>query len=244
MGLSSKIKPVRRVLGIHLVVHDLIGGNVSYIDDYIRIYHELFPQYSRYVPIMRQRAETPTDRSANETWHQWLLMIRDEPVGIVGFLYNSKRNTGVLLDFAIRPHARRICHKGKRLAHFCLNLAMQQLILDAQERGRTAPLCMIAEVEYDHLVWRYVEYGFVVLPFEYFEPPTTPELREASYVTENLDKMDYERMYLGAFQIPGHPFNPEDPGVLKSILFTLLKDHYHLPDEHWLVRKMLQDVLE
>ncbi|HET7145483.1 MAG TPA: hypothetical protein VFI68_15800, partial [Anaerolineales bacterium] len=91
---------MREIPEIGLVIHDLVGGNSRYIDEYIAIYGELLPRYIHYAPVMRRRAENPLDESAIEKWHQWLLMIEDRPVGMIGFLYNKNRNTAVLLDFA------------------------------------------------------------------------------------------------------------------------------------------------
>ena len=45
------------VAGIELVIHDLVDGNSSYIEDYLKIYQELFPQYLRYLPVMQRRSE-------------------------------------------------------------------------------------------------------------------------------------------------------------------------------------------
>ena len=234
---------MQEIQEIGLVIHDLIGGNSHYIDDYLAIYEELFPQYLHYTPVMRLRAENEVDQSAVEKWHQWLLIVNDKPVGMIGFLYNKIRNTGLLLDFAIKPAARKIQNKEKlRFAHICLNLAMQQLVCDAKAAGYDAPLCMIAEVEHLALVKKYKEYGYVELPFEYFEPPCTPELLEVSVREKIFDKIEYQRMFVGAFEIPGYPFDINAPGVAKTILLTLLEDHYHLPADHWLVQKMIQEI--
>jgi hypothetical protein len=228
---------------IGLVIHDLIGGNSQYIDEYLAVYEELLPQYIHYAPVMRRRAENLVDESTIEMWHQWLLMIEHRPVGIIGFLYNKNRNTAVLLDFAIKSEARKIHVKdNQRFAKLCLELAMRQLIRDAQDIGHRAPLCMIAEVEYVSLVEKYKKYGYVALPLEYFEPPYTPDLLEVSARGEMFDKIEYRRMYVGAFQIPGHPFDPHSPDIIKTILLTLLEDHYHLPADHWLVQKMLHEI--
>lgn len=242
MESISRFGSLLNVSEIELVIHDLVGGNARYIDEYLAIYEELFPQYSRYTPIMRLRAEKPVDETANEKWHQWLLVLRDEAVGIIGFFYNKKRNTGVLLDYAILPHARDIQHQNQRLAHLTLNRAMYQLVLDAQGQGSDAPLCMIAEVEYPALVRRYAEYGFVEFPVEYYEPPFTPELAKAVGVPENLDKIGFERMSLGAFQIPGHPFGSSDADMIEAALITMLKDHYSLSNDHWLVQKLFKEI--
>jgi hypothetical protein len=228
---------------IGLVIHDLVGGNSHFIDKYMAIYEELFPQYLHYAPMMRQRAENSLDENAVEKWHQWLLIVKDQPVGLIGFLYNKNRNTGVLLDFAIKPDARNIrSRENLRFANLCLNLAMQELVQDAQAEGHAAPLCMVAEVEYPALLKRYKEYGYKEFPLEYFEPPYTPELLEVLGREKIFDKIDYQRMFVGAFEIPGHPFDLTAPGVIKTILFTLLEDHYHLPADHWLVKKMIQEI--
>ena len=91
-------------------------------------------------------------------------------------------------------------------------------------------------------VKKYKEYGYVELPFEYFEPPCTPELLEVSVREKIFDKIEYQRMFVGAFEIPGYPFDINAPGVAKTILLTLLEDHYHLPADHWLVQKMIQEI--
>lgn len=228
---------------IGLTIEDLVGGNAAHIDEYLKIYEELLPQYIRYAPVMRKRAEQPLDPATIEQWHQWLVFIKGYPVGMIGILYNRKRNTGILLDFAIRPGARVIQYgEHKRLAGLILYLARQQLVRDAQANGQEHPLCMIAEVEHAALVKKYCEYGYVEFPMEYYEPPYTPELAEQCGGTQNLEKTDYERLFLGAFQIPGHPFTAGDSLILQTVIFTLLEDHYQLPADHWLLKKMCNEI--
>ncbi len=228
---------------IGLTIHDLVGGNSQYIEEYLAIYQELLPQYYRYAPVMRQRAEKPVEASANEQWHQWLVFMGNRPIGMIGILYNRKRNTGILLDFAIRPEARAIQYHGhKRLAGLILELAMEQLTRDAQANGYEYPLCMIAEVEHASLVKTYLKYGYIEFSVEYFEPPYTPELAENCDDAQSLDKIGYKRLFLGAFQIPGHPFDPGDPAILEAVLLTLLEDHYCIPPDHWLVQKMFKEI--
>jgi len=157
---------------VDLVVHDLVDGNSKYIEEYLKIYRDLFPQYIRYMPVMRQRAESQADHSAIEKWHQWLLVVGGKSIGIVGFIYNRKRNVGLLMDFAVYPDARKIRVDGKTpFSQFILNLSMRQLVTDARESKFAAPICFAAEVEYLALVKKYEEYGYVRFPVEYFEPP-------------------------------------------------------------------------
>ncbi|MDP1545568.1 MAG: hypothetical protein Q8L87_06055 [Anaerolineales bacterium] len=229
---------------IDLVIHDLVDGNAKYIDDYLAIYQELFPQYVRYTPVMRQRAEVRVDQSANEKWHQWLLVMQGKPVGIVGFLYNRKRNIGLLMDFAIYPDSRNTRINGRiTFSNFALNLSMRQLIEDARENGHESPICMAAEVEYPALVRKYIQYGYVKFPVEYLEPPYTPELEKVGDKILEVDNpADYERMFVGAFHIPGYPFDPVAPEIVKTVLLAFLEDHYHLPMDHWLIQKVIQEI--
>jgi hypothetical protein len=228
---------------VDLVIHDLVDGNSKYIEEYLKIYRDLFPQYTRYVPVMRQRAAAQADRTSIEKWHQWFLMAGDKPVGIVGFLYNRKRNVGLLMDFAIYPDMRKIrLHGNMPFSQFVLNLSMQQLVEDARESRFTAPICLAAEVEYPALVKRYVEYGYVKFPVQYFEPPYTPELEKVGDKIQELGSIDYKKLYIGAFRIPGHPFDLNDPEIVRTVLLAFLEDHYQLPSSHWLVQKVAHEI--
>ena len=231
------------VPGINLIIHDLVNGNSQYIEDYLKIYKDLFPQYVRYLPLMRRRAEVYISNDALEKWHQWLLIVDDRPVGIVGFLYNRKRNVGLLMDFALYPEARNIRIDGDTpFSKFVLGLSMQKLVEDAHENRHSAPICMAAEVEYPALLRRYREYGYVEFPVEYFEPPSTPELEKVGDKIHDLKNVEFGKMNIGAFQIPGFPNDLTNPDIIKVVLFAFLEDHYQLPSDHWLVRKVIQGI--
>ena len=227
----------------HLVIHDLVDGNSIYIEEYLKIYQELFPQYTRYLPVMRQRAQMRASSTLNEKWHQWFLMMGNDPVGIVGFLYNRKRNVGLLMDFAIYSNARKFRMDGNLpFSKFVLNLSMQRLVDDARENGHMAPICLAAEVEYPALVKKYIEYGYVKFPIEYFEPPYTPELEKVGDKIQELKAVDYGQMHIGAFPIPGYPMELNTPAVIRTVLFAFLEDHYQLPPDHWLVQKVVHEI--
>ncbi|HNC37653.1 MAG TPA: hypothetical protein PLD32_13890 [Saprospiraceae bacterium] len=226
-----------------LTIDDLVDGNSDCIEEYLNIYQTLFPQYGRYIPLMRKRAEKKQDGEVNESWHQWLLSVNGIPAGIVGFLYNKMRNLGLLMDFAILKEFRPIATPSQtRFSHYILTLVMQQLILDAKSNGKNTPLCLAAEVEYPSLVRKYKEYGYVQFPVEYFEPPSTPELIEIYDETKILDKLEYERMFIGAFPIPGIQVSLNDPMIIKTVLLAFLEDHYRLPSEHWMIQKLIQEI--
>ena len=227
---------------IGLSVYDNVGGSTAYLDEYLKMYIEYLPQYSRYVPIMRQRAERPIDLQALERWHQWAVMLDGKPVAMIGFLYNRKRNLGILMDFAVVEDARDIDITGRgRFAGELLHLAMKQLKQDAVAVGNSVPLCMVAEVEHTPLVERYAEYGFVEFPVEYYEPPGTPELAKL-VEPDDLEKVGFRRLYLGAFRMPATEFNLTEAPVVDIIIRALLEDHYRLPENHWLLAKTLQSI--
>ena len=231
------------VAGIELVIHDLVDGNSSYIEDYLKIYQELFPQYLRYLPVMQRRSEDRADHTSIEKWHQWLLIVNDVPIGIVGFLYNRKKNVGLLMDFAIYPTARRIKGSdGSPFSKVILGLVMDQLVEDAKEEAHPAPICLAAEVEYPRLLQKYMEYGYVKFPVEYFEPPSTPELEKVGDKIQELKSTDFGKMNIGAFQIPDYPNDLGDTNVIKVVLLAFLEDHYQLPLDHWLVQKVIQEI--
>ena len=239
MALNSSPTLLHNIPEITFEVHDVRGADASLIEEYLAIHGELLPEYARYAPVMRLRAENPADESTLEKWHQWLLKLGGRPVGMIEFLYNRKRNAGILLDFAIHGKVRDVHFQGfSRLAGLVLSLATRQLTLDAGESGHSAPLGMIAEVEHARLVEKYKEYGFLKFPIEYFEPPFTPALSDMLAGEDNFDTIGYKEMYLGVFQIPGHSLDPNDPQLLKTVLLTLWEDHYCLPADHWLLRKI------
>lgn len=229
---------------LELVIHDLVDGNSKHIEEYLRIYSDLFPQYVRYIPVMRRRAEMRADRHAIEKWHQWLLVVKGEAVGIVGFLFNRRRNVGILMDFAVYPKARKLQMQGDvRLPQFALNLSMKQLTEDARENKFSVPLCLAAEVEHPALLKKYEEYGYIEFPVEYFEPPTTPELEKLSdKIQRTSGILDFRKLHVGAFQIPGFPFDPKDNGIIRTVLSAFLEDHYQLPPTHWLVQKVNREI--
>ena len=227
---------------IGLTIHDVIDGDTTYLAEYLKIYTNYLPQYSRYVPVMQRRAAKPVDIYALERWHQWLVMYDEKPVAMIGFLYNRKRNLGILMDFAVVEDMRDFVIPGNgRFAGELLFLAMEQLKHDAEEIGNPTPLCMAAEVEHTPLVERYTEYGFVEFPIEYYEPPGTPELAQL-VETQDFESVGYRRLFLGAFQMPNTKLDPTDMQVVDIILHALFEDHYQLPEEWWLFFRIEQSV--
>ncbi len=226
---------------IGLAIHNVIGGHTEYLEEYMALYEKYLPQYMRYAPAMRHRAAAPADPYAIEIWYQWIIRVQDRPVGIIGFLYNCKRNVGLMVDFAIQPEMRNLQYKHHpTFASLIIELAMEQLRHDALKHGYSSPLGLIAEVEHAHLAKKYGEYGYLRLPVEYEEPPYTPDLANLVPSTQSLDRIGFVPLYLGIFQPPNCLLNPNDPRLINTVLLTLLEDHYHLPCEHWLIQKLVR----
>jgi hypothetical protein len=227
---------------LSLEIYDIIGGrNLEHLEDFLRVYSEYLPQYIRYEPLMRQRAHQPVDVNALYHWHQWLVRQAGQPVAMLTFVLNRKRNMGIFLDFIVIPEARAIHYQGyTRMAGLLLALIWEQLKLDAQADGLPIPIGMIAEVGHISLVERYKQYGFVELPIEYYEPPYTPGLAEVIDPAELERQIGYRRLYPGVFVVPGGQFDPADPAMILRVVEMLLFDHYHLPPDHWIVRTAMQ----
>lgn len=225
-----------------LRIHDVVDGNTTYLDVYLKIYTDYLPHYARYLPVMRQRAKKRVNVQALERWHQWLVMYESRPAAMIGFLYNRVRNLGILMDFAVIEDFREVDFPGRgRFAGKLLYLAMEQLKKDAAEIGNPVPLCMIAEVEHERLVERYLEYGFIEFPVEYYEPPGTPELAGLIQLWD-FEQVGYRPLHLGAFPIPGSGFHSTGAWVVDLILRALLEDHYRLPENHWLREQVLSSI--
>ncbi len=225
-----------------LTIHNVIGGNTKYLDEYMELYEKFLPQYMRYAPAMRQRAATPVDENAIETWYQWLLVVNGSAVGIIGFLYNKKRNVGLMVDFAINSELRAIRYKHhKTFASLIIELALHQLTHDAVKHGYNNALGLIAEVEHTQLIQKYAEYGYLLLPVEYEEPPYTPDLANLTAEKQKLDKIGYTKLYLGIFQPLDCILDPNDPHLINTVLLSLLVDHYQLESNHWLVQKLIKN---
>ena len=225
-----------------LSIHDVVDGNSAYLNDYLDLYIDYLPQYARYLPAMRQRAEKRIDSQALELWHQWLVLYAGRPAAMIGFLYNRVHNLGILMDFAVAEECRELEVPGQvRFAGRLLYLAMKQLKKDAAKIGNSAPLCMAAEVEHQPLVERYKEYGFIEFPVEYYEPPGTPDL-VGLVPLRDIEQVGYRRLHLGAFPVPGSDFQSMGVWVVDIILRALLEDHYRLTENHWLLEQTLSSI--
>ena len=61
MALNSSPTLLHNIPEITFEVHDVRGADASLIEEYLAIHGELLPEYARYAPVMRLRAENPAD---------------------------------------------------------------------------------------------------------------------------------------------------------------------------------------
>lgn len=222
-----------------LEIHDLVGGNTDLLEEYLQLYLEFLPQYARYVPVMRLRAEQPAPRDPRFDEHQWLVLRQGQPAGMTTFVYNRLRNVGIGLDLAVRPEERQLDRASQsRLAGLMIREMCKQVERDAAAQGNPTPLGVVVEVEHPALVKRYAEYGFIALPVEYYEPPF---IQRALSLVEpaEIEKAGFPRLHLGFFPIEGSGFEPTNLEQLTEIIQALLVDHFGLPGNHWVVQTAL-----
>lgn len=229
-----------RQLAPEVSIHDLVGGNTCYLDEFFSLYLQLLPQYDRYLPVMQQRAQQPAPRDPRFDEHQCLVRLANQPVGLVTFVYNRLRNLGIGLDLAVHPAWRGHSLGGyPRLAQLIIAEMLEQICRDAARQGNPTPLGAVVEVEHAALLERYAVYGLVPLPVEYYEPPVTPAARELLSAAE-VEQAEFTPLALGFFPIQGGGFDWQAIEQRRRILLALLIDHYGLEESHWVVQTALR----
>ena len=236
------MRPIE-IPGTDVTIHDVTQGNVERLEALLDLFVEAFPRYTRYLPIMRERAiRLPADADPRFVEHQWLAEVGTQAAGFTVFKYVPGRNCGLCMAIGVRP-AYRLLSAGRyrRLSELLLKSSLEQLQADALTAGRPAPVGMVLEVEEPKLVARFREYGLVELPVDYREPPFLHG-RQALADASELEAMGFQPMQLGIYPIGGESFNPSDPAMLANLIYALLVDHYRLPEEHWAVRRSLDSI--
>jgi hypothetical protein len=227
---------------IGLEIHDVVNGEAGRLDDLVDLYLELFPEYARYIPIMRRRAFQPIDVDKSVVVHQWLVTIHNKAAGMVVFKYNVNRNCGIGLDLAVRKEFKRIKYKEyDRLAQLLIHLRQVQIKKDAFANGRQTVPGVVIEVESRKVLEVFKKYGMIELNIKYHEPPA-PESVKPLIDTLSLTKVNYKPMYLGVYPIDADSFNVQKTEVQKEFIQALLIDHYELSADHWVVVDALKSI--
>lgn len=223
-------------------IQEIVNGNTRYLDELIELYLQLFPGYGRYVAVMRRRANRPNDVVAPFLEHQWLALVNGRPAAMTVFKYNYKRNCGLGLDLGVHPDYRNFSYSGyTSLARLMIELRHKQLLMDAKLLGKPLPLGSLVEVESPKVVARFKEYGMLLLPVKYYEPPAPEEALEIISRHE-LEKTGFNPMHLGIYPIDRDAYNPKDVDQISMCVKAYLMDHYGLSETHWAVQESLQSI--
>lgn len=245
-----------QIPGGHLKISDVIDQQVEHLDDLLSLYADLFPKYVSALPRIRQRALLPADVDPRFIRHQWVVYWNDEPAGLVSFRLALNHGLGLCMSIAIRPAYRSVAWGGyKRLSEFLLGQMIRQMDLDASKQD-VILLGVLVEVEspvsandpsirmaLSNLLARYQEYGFHLLPIDYYEPGF---VRVPSVQPPNSDvPRDAIPM-----QLCMRPLADNDkiglPRVelLNKVIDALLIDHYELDESHWIVQRARASINE
>lgn len=231
-----------RVEEIGLEIHDVVNGNVDHLDELIDLYLELFPDYARYIPVMRRRAEQHINADSLMVVHQWLATINNQAAGMLVFKYNINHNCGIGLDLAVREKFREIKFQNyNRLAHLLIDLRQEQIEQDAIACGNSAVLGVVVEVESRKLLDTFEKYGMIELDVNYQEPPA-PENVKPLINANALGSVQYKPMVLGVYPMSTDVHNVRNSKVLKEFIQALLVDHYGLSEDHQVVIDALKSI--
>jgi hypothetical protein len=88
------------------------------------------------------------------------------------------------------------------------------------------------------LARKYQDYGFVILPIDYYEPyvPADKQMHTAA----GFNDLEFNKMILGIFPATGSEFRPDNPHVISELVKAISLDHYGLPEDHWTIQRSLQ----
>lgn len=233
----------------NIYIHDVINGDVEYLEALLDLYREFFPQYLSALPDIRERAFLPANVDARFIRHQWVIVFNGLPVALVSFRYAIRQRLGLCFSIAIRPDYRSLAWDGyRRLSDFLFQQVVKQLEVDIATSGDSTLLGLVVEVEmvssqkpYLHLFARYEEYGFLPLPIAYYEP---------AFVRGNADDPSLLGALQGAqpMQLYMLPTCSEMQvylqriRLLNSVVDALLLDHYGLAENHEIVKQARKSI--
>lgn len=234
-----------------LCIHDVIDNNTDQLNTLLGLYRELFPDYLSALPRVREKAALPVNVDPLFVRHQWAVLWNGAPAGLASFKLAIRQNLGLCFSIGVLPPFRSLTWGGyHRLSHFLIWQMIRQLEQDAASVGNSLPLGLVVEVETsatvndpvlkasrDHLLERYLGYGFVHLPVKYHEPASVRGL------SEEAQQKSAPLMHL--CMLPLRETDQDTlfkPVTLKMVVDALLLDHYLLPENHWIVKQAYESI--
>lgn len=226
----------------NLTIHEVIGGKSEYLETLLQLHHAYFPQYSQYLPYMRQRVERPARDTQGSVEHWWLAEYASEMVGFILFKTIPKRHCSLGLLIAVLPaYRKQLLYNETTLAEYLIQGSLNQLKSDlAEHRGEPA-LGMVVEVETPRLVDHYRQYGFIEIPVDYCSPPYIRG--ETAFENQvEMDKWEFLPSPIGIFPCSESHLDFSDANLVSDLVQAWLVDHYHLPFEHPIVQRVLNSM--
>ncbi|MEZ4670605.1 MAG: hypothetical protein R3E39_22090 [Anaerolineae bacterium] len=218
-----------------IVIYELEADDFHRISNMQTIFTELMPQYAHYTSRLQRDIEHAGHTRSEVRHHVWLIEIKDKPVAMCAFEYIRSENVGLGMDIAVYPAYRSVRQHGRTLAAFILHEMVNQLSVDGMEAGHSDAVPMAGEVDNDRLLDRYIEYGFVPIPANYFEPPDVSgksdmviQGRIPFDAERQLQALGYHPMRLGFFPPHRTDFDTADVGMWERLIRAFYVHHYHL----------------
>lgn len=219
----------------------LCSDDAVRINHFLSLYAQLFPQYAHYTPRMRRRSEFPQNHHAGQILHYWGIEVDGQLAGLRTFRYIHNRHCGIAVALAIHPDFRSVTVNGQRLSAFVIYACLEQIIRDSIIMGGPPALGMVNEVESPHLMKHYIQHGLIELPVNYMEPIFPPEQLGRSR-EEEINQIIFSPMMLGFLKNPAMVVDFKDPHLIQDFALAFLVEHYHLPENHPIVQKIIASI--
>jgi hypothetical protein len=218
-----------------LKIWELIGsGDEVRIEAMLGLYARLFPQYTHYIPRMRQRVKFGEENRAGHIVHYWLVEVDGQPAALRTFRYVRNRNCGLAIALAVDPAFRQVLVNGERLSMFLAHVCLHQVIADAERLGDPPVLGMVNEVEFPRLMEHYKRNGIMELPVKYVEPVFLSQ--------DEAAPLQFLPTALGFLPNPKLNGRAYDPKKVSDFALAFLVDHYGLPVDHPEIQAVLNSI--
>ncbi len=232
-------------LNQELVIHKIIDGNTSRLDDFLDLFTTLFPQYRYRSETLTETAQAQANANPKFIEHQWLIDINNVPAAMTTFKFAPQRNIGIGVHLAIQPEFRNYTYGNfTRLSEIIIQETREQFVIDAQAHGQPIPPGYIIEVVEPKLIKRYQEYGFIPFDVPYFEPTISKKNRAFVNYDPSQDIMEFHPAVIGIIPIRNQKIDPQKPRLLKKAVDAFLLDYYELEESHWVYQKAIESISE
>ncbi len=232
-----------RYLNEELSIHEISFGNVARLEEFLRVFVALFPQYSYRTERLTEIAHNPPDQNPLFIEHQWLIDLGGEAAAMTTFKYLPQRNLGIGVHLAILPAFRDYSFgQFTRLSEVIIEETKEQIARDAQTLGHPLPPGYVIEVIEPKLVARYEEYGFMKFNIPYHEPTIAEKNKAFVHYNETQDRLEFHPAVIGLIPLQDQQIDIKNPELLDNAINAFLIDYYELNEDHWVVQHARQAI--